>query len=114
MVLARLRDSARLITFVLLASFWGLLHRDSDDGCVLPAFEAHDESRHVVGAPADGEPDHCAICHSIRTPRRPFGPVAQLQSPLTVGGLVVPGDHRSHRPPALGRIPARAPPATLS
>ena len=114
MVLAGLRRSSRAIAVLLLASFWGLSHRASDDACVVGAFEAHDESKHVVGAPDGAEPDHCAVCHSVRTPKRPFGPGAHLHAPLVLGALAQPTETASHRAPSLDRIPARAPPSTLT
>lgn len=114
MVLARLRRSSRAIAVLLLASFWGLSHRASDDACVVGAVEAHDESKHVVRSSQGGEPDHCAVCHSIRSPKRPFGPTAQLQSPLVHGALIPESEAPSRRAPALDRLPARAPPSTLT
>jgi hypothetical protein len=113
MVLVRLRRSARVVALVLLASFWGLLHGDRDDACAFVAFEAHDESTPVVGGPGGGDRDHCVVCHSVRTPRRPLGAVAQLQSPIALGALVDLSDTAAHRAPALDCLPARAPPATL-
>jgi hypothetical protein len=114
MVLARLRRSSRAIAVLLLASFWGLSHRASDDACMARALEAHDESKHVVGAPDGAEPAHCAVCHSIRTPKRPFGPGAHLHSPFLLGALVQPLESASRRAPALDRLPARAPPSSLT
>jgi hypothetical protein len=114
MALARLRHSARLIAFALLASFWGVSHGATDDACVLSVLQAHDESKHVIRAPSGSEPDHCAICHSLRTPRRPIGPIGQLVSndqPCPVDDLA--GDH-SRRAPALDNLPARAPPVSLT
>jgi hypothetical protein len=112
MVLADLRRSARIVCLLLLASFWGLTHRAGDDPCVAGALQAHDESRHVIGAPGGGDPDHCAICHSIRTPR-PFGFLARFQSSLVRVSDVALSDAAPRRAPALDKAPARAPPATL-
>jgi hypothetical protein len=114
MALARLRRSTRFVAVLLLASFWGLAHKDSDDACANALLEAHDESKHVVGA-ADGDAaEHCAVCHSVRTPRRPFGPAPQLHAPLGLASSADAADARFCRAPALDRIPARAPPATLT
>ena len=114
MVLAGLRRSSRAIAILLLASFWGLSHRASDDACAVGVFEAHDESKHVVGAPGGAEPDHCAVCHSIRSPKRPFGPAAHLSAPLVLGALIHQSETASRRAPSLDRLPARAPPSTLT
>lgn len=114
MALARLRRSSRIVVVLVLASFWGLSHRRGDDVCLADLLPPHDESKHVVGAPDDGAPDHCAICHSIRTPRRPFGPAAHVQTPLVQGAVVDPAEAASLRAPALDRLPARAPPVTLT
>ena len=80
MALARLRRSARVIAVVVLASFWGVSHGATDDTCALGVLQAHDESKHVIRSPEGSEPDHCAICHSLRTPRRPIGPIGELVS----------------------------------
>lgn len=114
MALIRLRRLSRLIAVMLLASFWGLAHRGSDDACATGVLEAHDESKHVIGEPDGDVADHCAVCHSVRTPRRPFGPAAQLQRPLILTAVVDLFEPAFRRAPALDRIPARAPPATLS
>jgi hypothetical protein len=113
MVLARLRRSSRLIALLLLTSFWGVSHWAGDDACALGVFEAHDESRHGIRAPDGGEPDHCAICHSLRSPRRSFGPAAHLQRPIVQGPVVDTPEIQFRRAPALENLPARAPPATL-
>jgi hypothetical protein len=114
MALARLRRSARVIAVVLLASFWGVSHGASDDACALGVLQAHDESKHVIRAPGGSEPQHCAICHSLRTPRRPIGPIGQLVSTDRYCAV----DDLSHvnfrRAPALDNLPARAPPACLT
>jgi mono/diheme cytochrome c family protein len=114
MALARLRRSSRTIALLLLASFWGLSHRAGDDVCAADLLQTHDASKHVIGAPDGGEPQHCAVCHSVRTPRRPFGAVPQLQPPLVLSPLVDLAQAVSHRAPALDNLPARAPPATLT
>lgn len=114
MALARLRRSARVIALVVLASFWGVSHRASDDACADGVLPAHDESRHVLRAPGGSEPDHCAICHSLRTPRRPIGPIVQLGA----NDQCCPVDERTdvnfRRAPSLDNLPARAPPASLT
>jgi hypothetical protein len=113
MALARLRRSARLVATLLLASFWGLAHKDSDDACAKTFLEAHDASKHVVAATGGDAAEHCAVCHSVRTPRRPFGPAPQLQAPLGLTACADVSEASFCRAPALDRIPARAPPATL-
>jgi hypothetical protein len=113
MALARLRRSARLIALAVLASFWGFAHGASDDVCAV-ILQAHDESKHAIRAPSGGEPDHCAICHSLRTPRRPLGPIGQLASNDRVSPVDdFAGDHY-RRAPALDNLPARAPPVSLT
>jgi hypothetical protein len=114
MVLARLRRSSRFVAALLLASFLGLSHRASDDACAIDLLQSHDESKHVIGTPDAGAPDHCAVCHSIRTSRRPFGSIAHLGSPIVPGTVVDLPDVPFHRHPALDNRPARAPPAPLT
>ena len=114
MALARLRRSARLIALVLLTSFWGVSHGATDDACVIGVLEAHDESKHVIRAPAGNEPDHCAICHSLRTPRRPIGPVGQLGGDDRYCAIDDLPDVNFLRGPALTNLPARAPPVSLT
>jgi hypothetical protein len=114
MALARLRRSARLIALLLLTSFWGVSHGASDDACAIGVLEAHDESKHVIRAPAGGEPDHCAICHSLRTPRRPIGPVEQLRGNDAYCAIDDLHDVTFRRGPALDNLPARAPPVSLT
>jgi hypothetical protein len=111
MGLAGLRRSSRLIAAVLLASFTGLSHFAGDDACAVELLQAHDESQHAVGVPEGSAPDHCAVCHSVRSPRRPHGPVAHPQSPLRQGVVIDAADAASRRAPALDRLPARAPPS---
>lgn len=113
MVLDQLRRSSRVIAVLLLASFWSLSHRDVDDACTTGVFETHDESAHAFGAARDTTPDHCAVCHAARSPRRSFGPAAQLHAPRVPGTVVANSEAVSRRAPALDRLPARAPPATL-
>lgn len=114
MALARLRRSSRLIALVLLTSFWAVSHRANDDACAAGIFQAHDESKHVIRAPTGGEPEHCAICHSLRTLRRPFGPIAHLGYLDAYGAVVESAEILPLRAPALDNLPARAPPATLT
>ena len=114
MALARLRRSARLIALVVLASFWAVSHGTSDDACAGGVWQAHDESKHVIRAPLGNEPDHCAICHSLRTPRRPIGPVAQLGINDQCCAVDDRGDVDFRRAPSLDNLPARAPPVSLT
>jgi hypothetical protein len=111
MALARLRRSARVIALLVLASFWGVSHGASDDACALEVLQAHDESKHVIRAPQGNEPDHCAICHSLRTPKRPIGPIGQLVSTDRYCAVDELADVNFRRDPALDHLPARAPPA---
>jgi hypothetical protein len=113
MLLARLRRSSRTFALLLLVSFWGLGHQAGDDICASDAPQAHDESKHTIGAATGVAAQHCAICHSIRTPR-PFGTVAHVWAPLITGDLVHTSEAVAHRAPALDRLPARAPPASLT
>lgn len=114
MALARLRRSSRVVAMLVLVSFWGLLHRGGDDVCVADPLQQHDESKHVIGSPDSGTPDHCAVCHSIRTPRRPFGTAVLFLSPVVPGTLVYLPEVPSRRAPALDNLPARAPPVPLT
>ena len=113
MVLDRLRRSSRVIAVLLLASFWSLSHRDVDDACATGVFESHDESAHAFGAARDTTPDHCAVCHAARSPRRSFGPAGEVHAPRVPGTVVVAPDTVFRRAPARDNLPARAPPATL-
>lgn len=113
MALARLRRSSRLVAVLLLATFWSVAHRGSDDGCLEGVLETHDESKHVMGVADGAAPDHCAVCHWVRSPRRPHGTPFHAQSPLLAGTLVDASEADSLRAPALDRLPARAPPAAL-
>jgi hypothetical protein len=113
MVLRALRSSSRAIVVVLIASFWGVLHRDASDPCGAGNVESHDESRHALEAASkSSEPDHCAVCHSVRSPRRPFGPAVHGRAPLVTWAVVDAPETAARRAPALDRIPARAPPAS--
>ena len=114
MALARLRRTARLVAVILLASFWGLSHGASDDACAIGVLEAHDESKHVIRAPAGSEPDHCAICHSLRTPRRPIGPAVEPGGNDQYCAVDDLYDFTFHRGPSLDSLPARAPPVSLT
>ncbi len=114
MSLARLRRSSRAVALLLLISFLGLGHKAGDDICASDLPQAHDESKHAIGAASGVDAQHCAICHSVRTPRRPFGSVAQVRAPLVDSGLVLTSEAVAHRAPALDRLPARAPPASLT
>jgi hypothetical protein len=114
MALAWFRLSSRIIALVLLASFWGLSHRGGDDACLKGALQSHDGAQHAIGAPDGGAPDHCAVCHSIRTPKRPAGSAGYLHSALVQGSIVDAPETSSRREPALDKLPARAPPASLT
>lgn len=104
----------RLVALLVLASFWTLGHPASDDACATGVFPAHDESQHAIGAADEAAPDHCAVCHSVRSPRRPFDAAGRLSSPLVAGGVVDPSAADPHRSPARAGLPARAPPVSLS
>ena len=111
---ARRRRSARIVALLVLGSFVGLWHGATDDVCQIGLLQAHDESKHVFVAPEDGgQQDHCAVCHSVRSPRRPLGPAPGLQRPLAAGAVVDSLQPPAHRDPSLGQLPARAPPASL-
>ena len=113
MALVRLRRASRTVAVLLLASFWSLSHWAGDDVCTADLLQTHDESKHVIGASVGIAPQHCAVCHSVRTPRRPTGPATHLRSPLAAGPVVDPGLASSGCAPVLENLPARAPPATL-
>lgn len=114
MALARLRRSARVIALLVLASFSGVSHGASDDACALGVLQAHDESKHVIRAPEGNEPDHCAICHSLRTPKRPIGPIGELVTHDRYSAVDDLADVNFRRAPALDHLPARAPPPGLT
>jgi hypothetical protein len=114
MLLARLRRSSRFLALLLLISFWGLGHKAGDDVCASDLPQAHDESQHAIGAPAGTVGQHCAICHLVRTPRGPYGSITTVRIPLLDGGLVLTPEAVARRAPALDRLPARAPPASLT
>ncbi len=114
MLLARLRRSSRVVALLLLMSFWGLGHKAGDDICASDLPQAHDESQHAIGAAGGTAAQHCAICHLVRTPRGPFGSLDNVSIPLLDRGLVVAPEAVARRAPALDRLPARAPPASLT
>jgi hypothetical protein len=113
MVLARLRRSSRTFALLVLASFWALGHKAGDDICASELPQTHDESKHAISAATGVIAEHCAICHSVRTPR-PFGSVAHVRAPLVDGDVVLTSEAVARRAPALDRLPARAPPASLT
>ena len=105
--------ASRLIALLVLASFWGLFHPASDDACAIAALPAHDESQHAIGPIEAAVPAHCAVCHSIRSPRR-FDSGAQLPAPLAAGVVVDSAASAPPLPADRTNVPARAPPDTLS
>ena len=114
MFLARLRRLSRVVALLLLASFWGLGHRAGDDVCASDVPQAHDESQHAIGAASGVDIQHCAVCHSVRASRGPFGTLDHGRAPLIDGGTVRASEAVGRRAPALDRLPARAPPASLT
>lgn len=114
MPLARLRRSARLVAMLLLASFWSVAHRGSDDACLTVVAEAHDESKHAMTGASGSAPEHCAVCHAVRTLRPPLGPAPAVRAPLDYALVLPVGVLSSHRSPALDQLPARSPPASLT
>ena len=110
---ARHGVASRLVALLVLASFWGLFHPASDDACAIGALPAHDEAQQAMGATADAVPTHCAVCHSIRSPRR-FDSAAQLPTPLAASVVVDPAGSTPPLPAVRTNVPARAPPDTLS
>ena len=114
MLLARLRRSSRVVALLLLVSFWGLAHKTGDDLCASDLPQTHDESKHAIGAPSGADTEHCAICHSVRTPRRPLGTISPVTAPLVDRGPVCAPEPLARRAPALDNLPARAPPASLT
>ena len=101
------------MALLVLASFWTLFHPASDDACATGVLPVHDEAQHAMAAAEDAAPAHCAVCHSIRSPRR-FDSAAQLPTPFRAG--IVIDSIAANRPLSRGRtgVPARAPPSSLS
>jgi hypothetical protein len=80
----------------------------ADDFACAPVLVAHDESAHYIAAdpaPAQGEADHCFLCHSLRSfhsvfdrfvhqdhaPRIELLHAAQIDHPALVDWTLVPG-----------------------
>jgi len=115
MRVVRLRTCPRAVALLLLLlTIAGVPHFDAGDRACAPVLAGeHDESKHAFRAPVAVEHDHCAICHWTRLPRSAFAPIPPFRSPLSVGVAMEPGSPFTHRAPALDRLPARAPPASL-
>ena len=115
MRVAGLRTRSRGIAMLLLLlSIAGVPHVDSGDRACAPVMNGgHDESKHAFRAAVPVEHEHCEICHWIRLPRSAFAPVAPFRWPLSAGLTLDACDPFTHRAPALDRLPARAPPASL-
>ena len=114
MRLAWLRRSSRAVAvFLLLTSLWQLPHRAQDDEICAPgAAEHHDESKHVfTTADALTHPDHCAICHWLRSLNPVFSSGAAVAVPLVPGGRLASAGTRDVADSRGDRLPARAPPA---
>jgi hypothetical protein len=100
-----------IATMVALGSFdWW--HPDDDDGA--PA-SFHDHNAHhplfAATRSTSRAPEHCALCHWLRTLSNGFGSVAQYRLASVKGGQVLHAiDYRTTRL-IVAILPARAPPA---
>ena len=113
MALAWLRRSSRAVAaLVLLVSMWQLPHRAVDDEICAPGgSEAHDESKHVfTGVSETDHPDHCAVCHWLRSIDPGHGQRSLTAVPLATDTRFFALVSGSLRAPDSSRLPARAPP----
>jgi hypothetical protein len=89
-------------------------HPVDDDGLYVDIGWSSDaRSQLVVPAGTVQPPEHCAVCHTLRSFRSSLahcGPVSVvLVSARPIDDFIA----LSHRAPALDRLPARAPPALI-
>ncbi|MBA3640193.1 MAG: hypothetical protein M3541_09490 [Acidobacteriota bacterium] len=114
MTLAWLRRSSRAVAaLLLLVSMWQLPHRAEDDEICAPgSAEAHDESKHVFTPVGDtAHPDHCAICHWLRSLNPGFSATSSPVAPADAGSRLAARASGARRDPGADCLPARAPPS---
>ena len=111
--LQRYRSFARVVALaLLLAAPASLQHGGKDDLACAPFGEARSDVDALHGSPSDA-PDHCLVCHWMRSLRSPFATPPRLDSTLAAAARIdIPPAVAAHAP-ALARIPARAPPVSL-
>lgn len=115
MSLALLRGSARrLAALLVLISLWSLPHVvQADDVCRSTGVEEHDESKHVFHGSdsSTAHPEHCAICHWMRSLQPGFALRATALADPGTGSPLVPVSPAAQGNGARNRIPSRAPPS---
>src|SRR5687768_2523448 len=107
------RSHARTIAlFLLLTGVAGYQHAGKDDFGCGPLGGSPSSADSVGAAPADA-PEHCVVCHWMRSLRSSSALTPPVHSaPASAGDVDVLPDV-AHRAPALDRSPARAPPLSL-
>ena len=106
------RQFARVIASVLLLSaLAGLQHGGRDDFACAPTGTPAETDAIAVGASDTGE--HCLVCHWTRSLRSPFASAPQCESIVLTMTCVDSPTPIAICAPAPGRLPARAPPASL-
>lgn len=109
------RSTARTLVLLLLGVGWSMPlafpHMADDDLlCALGAAGAGGEDERITRA-AERVPDHCAICHSLRSLRGARLAATQITLAAASAGLALPATVAAHVGPTRFRLPARAPPA---
>jgi hypothetical protein len=84
---------------------------DNDALCVDFGWSSDPRSDRVGPAGSIQPPEHCAVCHTLRSYRTALADIGRAGVVLTCGRAIDDMIARSHRAPAFDRLPARAPPA---
>ena len=109
------RGVRRALAILLLISGWivplALPHAGDDDAlCIAWSDAAGATTGRLDAASTQQAPDHCAICHSVRTFRNSVAQGGFVPLGLSPGDLLAAPEHSVHLASALVRLPARAPP----
>ena len=108
--LSRFRQFARVIAAMLLLTGPVVFqHEGRDDFACAPGGATDRDIAEIAAAPS-GAAQHCLVCHWTRSLRTPSPSSAYATSLLITATTVDVAEGKSHRAPALDRLPARAPP----
>ena len=115
MVSTASRRVSRLVALcLLLVSTWTAAHRQQDDDACLPMLAGeHDASKHAIAPLAQVDHGHCAVCHWIRGLKPAFTDTRIASTALVLTDGFSAPDVTAHAAPVAGRLPARAPPASV-
>jgi len=93
------------------ASLGTLLHTEDDDVLCQLTVPQHDESAHrlVASGRSTSRPEHCAVCHSLRS-LQTVQDAVRLSPPSSVPHRIVVASSVEPKAAILGHWPARAPP----